>query len=151
MQTASTKASVESQKSVARESADQQQENRDGHHSNITILRQLSETVQLGSVFDAQSSTQSYRFRFFISVDWTPGQNIVMLDEGMDVQSLFACVQRKMHRKLEGKDLACVSFIIPEEEHLDVEMDDSEGWETVLEFVKEAGLSAVKGTVSRRD
>lgn len=93
----------------------------------------------------------SHRFRYFITVSWTPGQNIVMLDDTMDVQLVYTRVQRTLRRKLEGRDVGSLSFFIQDEEPIDVEIDDGDAWETVVDMLKDAGLFAVKGAVLRSD
>lgn len=90
-----------------------------------------------------------YRFRYFVTADWTQNQNIVKLDDAMDVQAVYSRVRRTLNRKLEGRDIASLTFLIQNEEPIDVEVDDSDAWETVVEMLKDATLFAVKGTVSR--
>lgn len=120
------------------------------HHSQ----QRDSPTIRQDSTPVADNETAHapyHRFRYFITVSWAPGQNVVMLADTMDVQSVYTRVQRTLRRKLEGRDVVSLSFSIQDEEHIDVEVDDRDAWETVVDMIKDAGLFAVKGTVLRSD
>lgn len=95
----------------------------------------------------------TFRFRLWLTCDWTRGpQNVVYLDDSMDAQTVFERIQRKLsHRKLEGKDIAGLSVVLPERTPFDMEIDDAGAWETLLAFVKEDKLTEVQLKVSRRE
>lgn len=100
---------------------------------------------------DLQPPSFSLRFRLWLTVSNHPNRNVMFLDNSMSVQRVYERIREKLSRKLEGREIASVSFTLPDEEAIDVEIDDEEAWETVLEMVKEARLTAVNGTVLRRD
>lgn len=123
---------------------------RSHHHSqqrDSPTIRQESTP----STRDRTARAPPYYFRYFVTATWTQNQNIIKLDDTMDVQAVYSRVQRTLNRKLEGSNVASLSFVIQDEEPIDVEIDDGDAWETVLDMLKDAKLFAVKGTVSRSD
>lgn len=98
-----------------------------------------------------QSPSYTLRFRLWLKVDWSPNRSVVFLDDSMSVESVYERIASVLLRKLEGKEMVCLTVVLPEQEPLDVEPGNADAWEVLLEMVREAGLTAVEGTVLRKD
>ncbi|KAK4493866.1 hypothetical protein PRZ48_015051 [Zasmidium cellare] len=133
------------------EDSEEAQQQQVEHRSTNSLPSRGNQTPRQDFTPFQDSEPPFVRFRYFVTASWTTGQNIVLLDDTMDVRTVYARVQRTLSRKLEGKEVASLSFTIQDEAAIDVEIDDVDAWETVLEMIKEAGLTSVKGAVLRSD
>ena len=78
-------------------------------------------------------------FKVWLKLRNIPGRTIILLDEGMAVQTVFSAIQQKLARKLGGTSVQALSFsLVGSEEQIDpidVELDDEDTWQEVLAVV----------------
>jgi hypothetical protein len=113
--------------------------------SRMTPLAAHASTPQsTGS--DAQS-----RVRAWFTVEWAPGRNVVKITESMTVAGFYNRVIERLQRQLQGKELLAITMRLqqddPAEKSINIEHGDSDGWEALLELVKENGHRDIYGTV----
>lgn len=91
------------------------------------------------------------RILMWLYVGGASGRNAVYLDDSMSVHRVFELFREKLQRQLKGKgrSLEAVAIGIPgvDEEKINLEVDDKDGWEAVQEIVREAGVKTVYGNV----
>jgi hypothetical protein len=77
---------------------------------------------------------------------------VVHATDSLSVQELFAALQRKLNRILEGKEIVSISVKLPPmRAQICIENDDAEEWATVVRIVKGAGLEVVYGAVEAQE
>lgn len=98
-----------------------------------------------------EAPAYKHRFLVWLYVGGASGRNAVYLDDSMSVQRVFELFREKLQRQLKGKgrSLEAVAIGIPglDEEKINLEVDDKDGWEAVQEIVLEAGVKTVYGNV----
>ena len=113
--------------------------------SRITPLAARASTPQ------STGSHAQKRFRAWFSVDWAPGRNVVRVNESMTVQDFYSIVRQRLQRQLQGKELLALTMRLRQshraEESINIEIDDSDGWEALLEMAEEDGTGDIYGTV----
>lgn len=72
------------------------------------------------------------------------GMTSVKLSFSMTVQDLFCAVQQKCKRKLEEREVQALSFEIGGGKWFDVELDDEDGWTTVIHAHSTEGDDVVR-------
>ncbi|EME41346.1 hypothetical protein DOTSEDRAFT_73684 [Dothistroma septosporum NZE10] len=124
------------------------------HEPQTTVAEPGLETARAS--VRPPSSAYSDRVRVWLTTDWTAaGRNVVLVHRSASVQDLYSEISKKLSRKLQGKTIAALNMSVNMPPHgneaIDVEIDDDAGWETMLEFTREAGKSELSAIVLRTD
>lgn len=100
--------------------------------------------------------TFTLRFRVWLTTTWCDSRRAVFLNDHLSVIDAFNSIDTKMSKVLDGKEIVGLRLWLGDPQaqdgkYIDIDNEDEDGWETILEYVKDAGVAEMQGTVMRQN